>query len=227
MEFTMYDTLLQLPLFQGLCKNDFTEILGKVKLHFSKHKAMERIIEQGKPCDKLIFLLKGELVSEFRDKDNLYTWCEYFNEPFVIEPYSLFGMHTDFVASYTSVAETQLVSIDKSFVLSRLNKYEIFQLNYLNIVSNRSQVFAYRLLSEKSHSLQERIIDFFRYRSERLAGRKILKIKMEDLAWLLNDTRLSVSRILNELQENGLLLLRRKEIEVPDMARLLEYKQHL
>ena len=34
MEITMYDTLLQLPLFQGLCKNDFTNIIGKVKLHF-------------------------------------------------------------------------------------------------------------------------------------------------------------------------------------------------
>jgi hypothetical protein len=35
MEITMYDTLLQLPLFQGLCKNDFTNIIGKVKLHFT------------------------------------------------------------------------------------------------------------------------------------------------------------------------------------------------
>ena len=39
MEITMYDTLLQLPLFQGLCKNDFTNITGKVKLHFRKYNA--------------------------------------------------------------------------------------------------------------------------------------------------------------------------------------------
>ena len=30
---TMFDTLLQLPLFQGLCNEDFTSILEKVKLH--------------------------------------------------------------------------------------------------------------------------------------------------------------------------------------------------
>ena len=29
---TMFDTLLQLPLFQGLAQEDFTNILGKVKL---------------------------------------------------------------------------------------------------------------------------------------------------------------------------------------------------
>ena len=37
MDFTMYDTLLQLPLFQGLGKNDITEILSKVKFHFKKY----------------------------------------------------------------------------------------------------------------------------------------------------------------------------------------------
>ena len=56
MEITMYDTLLQLPLFQGLCKNDFTNIIGKVKLHFRKYNADDIIVEQGAPCTKLIFL---------------------------------------------------------------------------------------------------------------------------------------------------------------------------
>ena len=45
---TMFDTLLQLPLFQGLCHEDFTSILDKVKLHFIKHKAGETIIEKVK-----------------------------------------------------------------------------------------------------------------------------------------------------------------------------------
>ena len=50
----MYDTLLQLPLFQGLCKNDFTNIIGKVKLHFRKYNADDIIVEQGAPCTQLI-----------------------------------------------------------------------------------------------------------------------------------------------------------------------------
>ena len=42
---TMFDTLLQLPLFQGLAQEDFTNILGKVKLSFTKHKAGEVIVK--------------------------------------------------------------------------------------------------------------------------------------------------------------------------------------
>ena len=44
---TMFNTLLQLPLFQGLCHEDFTNILEKVKLHFTKHKAGEVIVKSG------------------------------------------------------------------------------------------------------------------------------------------------------------------------------------
>ena len=69
----MYDTLLQLPLFQGLCKNDFTSILGKVKLHFRKYNADEIIVEQGTPCTELIFLLNGEISSQMVDEQKSYS----------------------------------------------------------------------------------------------------------------------------------------------------------
>ena len=50
---------------------------------------------------------------------------------------------------------------------------------------------------------------------------------MEDFATLLNDTRLSVSKVLNELQEMGLLVLRRKEIEIPEISLLATYKSKI
>lgn len=46
---TMFDTLLQLPLFQGLAQEDFTRILEKVKLHFTKYKPGELLLKEGAP----------------------------------------------------------------------------------------------------------------------------------------------------------------------------------
>ena len=57
----MFDTLLQLPLFQGLAQEDFTKILGKVKLDFTKHKAGETLVRSGDDCKQLLFILKGEV----------------------------------------------------------------------------------------------------------------------------------------------------------------------
>lgn len=221
----MYDTLLQLPLFQGLCPNDFTRILGKIKLHFSKHKAGEKIITEGESCNKLVFLLKGELMSESTDRYEQFSFYEYFQPPFVVEPYSLFGMHTQYVSSYIAQTEVHLVTIDKSFVLTDLNKYDIFRLNYLNIISNRSQTLYNRIWDTKVEDTASRIINFILYHTEKPSGEKLFKIKMDDFAHLLGETRLTISKALNELQDKGLLSLKRKEIVVPDITLLIKYQE--
>lgn len=222
MEITMYDTLLQLPLFQGLCKNDFTNIIGKVKLHFRKYNAEDIIVEQGEPCDQLIFLLNGEIISQATDEQHLYSLFETFGSPFVIEPYSLFGMQTRYTAKYKARTETSIVTIDKSFVLAELNNYEIFRLNYLNILSNRAQVAYDKLWNSYAGSIQDKIIDFILLRSMRPDGEKVLKIKMEDLANLIDETRINVSKVLNDLQEKKLIQLTRKEIYIPALEKLVQ-----
>ena len=136
---TMFDTLLQLPLFQGLAQEDFTNILGKVKLSFTKHKAGEVIVKAGDTCSQLIFVLKGEISSCTSSANTSYSSTEYFQAPYVIEPQSLFGMSTSYVSAYTAQTETHTVSISKAFVMSELFKYDIFRLNYMNIISNRAQ----------------------------------------------------------------------------------------
>lgn len=218
---TMFDTLLQLPLFQGLCQEDFTNILDKVKLHFIKHKAKEVIQESGTPCRQLCFLLKGELSVVTSSEEKLYTMYERVEAPYVIEPYSLFGMNTTYQSSYIASTEVHTVSISKSFVLSDLFKYDIFRLNYMNMVSNWAQNLYGRLWETSIPDLHQQIIRFILSHVEKPQGEKALKIKMEDLARILNDTRLNTSKALNDLQDKGLIELHRKEIFIPEAARLL------
>ena len=56
---------------------------------------------------------------------------------------------------------------------------------------------------------------------EKPQGEKTFKVKMDDLARCLDDTRLNISKTLNELQDNGLIELHRKEILIPDAQKLL------
>lgn len=224
MEITMYDTLLQLPLFQGLCKNDFTNIIGKVKLHFRKYEANQTIVEQGSPCTQLIFLLNGEIISQSTDEQHSYSLQETFGSPFVIEPYSLFGMQPQYTATYKANTDSNLVTIDKSFVLSELNNYDIFRINYLNILSNRGQIAYNKLWNSHIGGTKDKITNFLLLRSMKPEGEKRLKIKMDDLAHLIDDTRINVSKVLNDLQEKGLVELSRKEIFIPVLEKLVTDK---
>lgn len=218
---TMFDTLLQLPLFQGLGHEDFTNIIEKVKLHFIKHHSGETLIRKGQKCDQLLFIIKGEISSVTTSNDKAITIIEQIEAPFVVEPHSMFGMNTNYVASYIAHTDAHTVSVSKSLVMSDLFNYDIFRLNYMNIISNRAQTLYSNLWKTPPTSIQQKFIHYLTIHTERSYGKKIIKAKMEDIAGTLNVTRLNLSHALNEMQEENLLLLRRKEIEIPDMEKLL------
>ncbi|WP_455590937.1 Crp/Fnr family transcriptional regulator [Bacteroides sp.] len=218
---TMFDTLLQLPLFQGLRHEDFTNIIEKVRLHFIKHRPGETLVREGDKCDQLLFLIKGEITSATTSYDKTFTITEYIAAPCVIEPDSMFGMNTNYTSSYIAHGEANTVSISKALVMSDLFNYDIFRINYMNYISNHSQTLQSHLWRPQSTEPEHKFVHFLLTHVERPYGKKIVKVKMEDLARILDVTRLKISNTLNNLQEQQLVILRRKEIEVPDLQKLV------
>ena len=222
MEHSMYDNLLQLPLFQGLCKDDFTTIIEKVKFHFLNYKENDIIRNQGDTCNQLVFLLSGEITQKVANEEEGYTLSETLHAPHIIEPYSLFGMDTRYTATYLAKTDATLLTIDQAYVYTELNNYEIFRLNYLNILSNRIQVSHKKLWSNHLSSLNEKFVYFLLDRCLKPQGDKVLNITMEDLARIVNETRINVSRMLNDMHQQGLIQLKRKEIYIPALEKLTE-----
>ena len=56
-------------------------------------------------------------------------------------------------------------------------------------------------------------------------GEKKLHIGMEDLSKLIGETRINVSKVLNDLREKDVIQLKRKEIYIPEMKDFLEALQ--
>lgn len=221
MEFTMYDNLLMLPLFQGISKSDLTEILDKVKLHFIRYKAGEKIVSQGTKSDSLLFLINGDIESLTTSTVSPFSFSEFFSTPYTIDPYSLFGMNTLHNSSVTALTDCNVLKIEKSYIFSELNKYQIFRLNYMNMVSSRGQNYHDRIWQWGDRTLEERIIFLLFLLSERPSGKKIFHIKMEDLSRMLCETRSNISKTLNEMQKKEMIELHRKEIVVPALENLI------
>ena len=221
MDTSIFDTLLQLPLFQGLAKEDFTNIVGKVKFHFTQQRPGEVIVREGTSSEELYFILKGEISTTTPSADGLYSFTEYFKAPYLIEPQSLFGIKTNYVSRHVAHTNVNMVSIGKAFVTNELFKYEIFRLNYLNMLSSYGQNLNKNLWSAVPDCLEERILHFIRTHIRRGQGEKLLKIKMEDLATVVNDTRTNVSRFLNELRNHNYIELHRGEILIFNAEDLL------
>lgn len=207
----MYNTLLQLPLFQGMSRTELSEVVEKVKLHFLRIEAKKKIFSQGESCNKLVFLLSGELTSETHAPCGTFSLVETFDKPQMIEPHSLFGKRPSYKATYTAKSDVSLLTIDKQYIYGALDKYEVFRMNLLNLLSNKAEQFHTHIWSISPQPLEGRLAHFVRSLCSTPHGPKTLRIRMDDLATLLDDTRLNISRVLNKWQQSGIIEMHRKE----------------
>ena len=216
----MYDTLLQLPLFQGMSKAELSEVIEKVKFHFLKYADKEMLFSQGEVCGKLVFLLSGDLVAETTAPCGTFSFEEVIEHPTIIEPYSLFGKSQTFKSTYTARGDVGVLTIDKQYIYTELDRYEVFRMNFFNLLSNRAELLYNRIWSITPQELEGRLIHFIHSLCTNLQGTKVLHVKMEDLALLLDDPRLNVSNVLNKWQEEGIIEMHRKEFVFLDVERL-------
>lgn len=221
MELPMYDTLLSLPLFQGLSQADFNSLLQKIRLDFVRYEEGDTIISTSQRCKSLAFLINGTVESSRSGNNNRFTFMERIEAPHLIEPYSMFGRAGVYQRTYTAASPCSLLMVDKQYIYTELGKYNICRMNLLNILSGRVQMFDSHIWSLDGMTLRERIIRFIKGLSDIQSGQKRLEIKMNDLALLMDATRLNISRELNALEAEGLISLRRKEIHIPALENLV------
>lgn len=221
MEFKIYDKLLTLTLFQGLSRNDLTEIANKVRLEFRKIAAGNILAKQQARFEKLFFLLNGEIYAETVSDNHTYTIIESLSGNLMFEADAIFGLHPYHNHTYRAKTDIQVLCIDKQAIVNHLLHYEIVRFNLLNFVSTQAQKRIHLLRTDRPDTLVARFVEFINRRITYPAGEKKIKIRMEDLGIELGETRLTISRLLRSLQNKNLLRHERMGIIIPAYERLL------
>ncbi len=214
------DKLLATPIFQGTSRADLHEIMGYIKFDFARHAANKTIIKAGTQCNKLLFLLNGTLSMTRQADGGAYAITELINAPAQIEVDRLFGYNTLYTASYRTVNDCNTMTITKREVIGLYNHYEVIRMNLINQFAARLHKNEGKMWTSRKMALTGRVAQFILNRCAHPAGEKWIKIRMNDLANELNDSRLDVSRALNALQAEGLLELSRGMIHVAAAEKL-------
>ena len=218
----LFDQLLQFPLFLGMIRDDLSQVAGHTKFDFQKLASRSVLYHDGDVCDHLCFLLSGTVTVDTRSDDGTYTVTEQLSAPFMLQPESIFGYQQRYTHSFRALTPVSLLRIHRSEVVRLTEQFLIFRINLLNLLATRTQKLLHQPWRHCPQTLRERIIRFMANRCIHPAGPKTFHILMTQLAAEVGDSRLDVSRALNDMQRDGLLTLHRGRIEVPHMERLLQ-----
>lgn len=218
---TLSSQLLQFSLFQGMSPADLMEVAGHTKLEFLKLPAGKPVVNDGDPCQRLLLLTHGTLLSDTASDDHTCHVREQLNAPYILQPLHLFGLNQRHTTTFRTYSPCNLIAIDKQELLLLLDTQLVFRLNYLNLLATEAQRLHHQSWRSAPKSLRERIIRFFFSRCLYPAGPKTFLIHMQHIADALNDSRLDISRALNDMQDDNLITLHRGRIEIPLLERLL------
>ena len=218
---SIFEKLLELPLFLGMSHNDLSQVVAQTKFGFHRVAKGKEVVQEGDPCEHIFFLVKGTLQVESQADDHSYRIIETMTAPDILQPERIFGLTQRYSKTFTAMTECQLMSINKSETLRLSEEHIIFQLNLLNIISTQSQRITHQPWRAQPQGIRNKIIRFVETHSMRPAGEKTLYIKMETLASLIAESRLNVSRELNRMHQDGLIQLTRGIIHVPALEQLL------
>jgi CRP-like cAMP-binding protein len=218
---TFYDSLLRFRLFQGLSRMELMQLAGNTKFGFHKEPEGRVVAAEDKPCQQLLLLTAGSLSATRRSDDGGYSVSETVMPPWAVQPEALFGAQPRYTATWCTEQECSFITLQKDEVLRLLDDFLIIRLNLLNLLSTMAQRTQQRNWRREPQSLRQRFVRFVMDHVLYPAGPKEFHILMKRLAAELSDSRLDTSRMLNKLQDDGMVKLFRGRIVIPSLEILV------
>lgn len=136
---SMFDKLLQLPLFMGLSREQMTQILEKVPFNFKKFKPGDIIYRPGEPCNDVTFVLSGELRLVTPTFCNRVNITQDFPAPHTLSFDNLFGADIHHSSALFAIEPTGVMLLSKEHLLKCLQMSPILLINTMNILSTHAQ----------------------------------------------------------------------------------------
>lgn len=208
------------PLFLGLTQGELNDVTQDAHLALHHHKKGSAIVSEGDECQGLVIVVEGWIEIDTYADNRSYRMTELMQAQQMLEPDKLFGLTRTYRSTYTAYTTCTSLIISKEELSRCITKYLIVRINIMNIICRKAQHMEHLPWMVRSANLKERIAMFIKHHSRYPAGKKVLRIKMTQLAIELNATRLDISKALNEMAEEEKILITRNIVTVPALQLL-------
>ena len=136
---SMYETIMELPLFKGIGDDQLSQLLEKTSVEFLKYDDGDMIARSDQRVDSVDFILGGRVRQTYSLKNFAICVDEILGKGSVLGALNLFGLTTTYNADILALGKVNLMRITKSDYMNILVSDRIYMLNFMNFLSAASQ----------------------------------------------------------------------------------------
>lgn len=219
---SMFNTLMQMPLFRGVSYHQLSEVLGRHPFHFLKYTDNQTVISAGDLCTHLSTVVSGKVRMVIGSNDNKVRVSQTLEAPEPIAPDFFFGKTTCYPATVTADGTCGIMQIEKNDFIKIINSDSIFLFNYLNMLSMNAQLSTEGVLALTSGDLKKRIAYWIISLTQLNARDITMECRQRDLYSVFGVQRQSLTSALNEMKQAGILDYTPTRIDITDRRLLID-----
>jgi CRP-like cAMP-binding protein len=217
-----YSLLSNAPIFKGISPGEIEKILRSVRNRVKKFQSGSIISQSGELVNSLMVVIKGVVKGEMVDYAGRVIKIEDIPAPGTLASAFMFGSRNRFPVNVIAVSDGELLLIEKSDFLKLLMNNDIILVNFLDMISNRSQFLSEKIKFLNFKTIKGKLAQYILQKAGKDQITVNLGMTQSDLAEFFGVTRPSVSRALGDMEEDGYLEAKGKIIKIFDKKGLAD-----
>lgn len=211
-----YSLLSNAPLFKGISPGEIELMLSTIPHRVRKFQTGSMICLGGDSVDSLMIVINGVVKGEMVDYAGRVIKIEDIHSPGMLAPAFIFGSRNRFPVNVIAVLSVELLLIMKEDFLKLLMLNDTILINFLDIISNRSQFLSEKIKFLNFKTIKSKLAHFILQKAGKDRTSVILDITQNDLADFFGVARPSVARALRDLEIEGYIEAKGKNIKITD-----------
>lgn len=200
-------------MFEGVsdyvCKKIFNKLVIK------KYKKGEVVHFNTDVCKNVDFLLNGSIEVEHLNEAGDRLIVRIFKKNDVVGINVAFSSMPYYIMNFIAREDLDLLSIDKEVILEAMSKDRVFMTNVLRNLSDNSLTIGSRIKDKFKVTIRNQLMTYLDSLQEKqLCNPVKIPISKTELAEHFGVSRTSISRELNKMEKDNLIIVNGKEIKI-------------
>jgi CRP/FNR family transcriptional regulator, dissimilatory nitrate respiration regulator len=217
-----YSILIKAPLFRGMMLEKIVSAISVIPYRIHRFNAGSLIAQSGEPINSFLMVIDGVVKGEMVDYTGRIIKIEEIPASGALASAFIFGSRNRFPVNVVAVSDAKLMIIEKADFLKFLKSNESILINFLDIISDRSQFLSEKIKFLSFKTIKGKLAQYIL----QTAGPEKLEIRFSmtqnELAEYFGVVRPSIARVISEMEDQGVIVTKGKYLKILDKKRLTE-----
>ncbi len=217
----MIETLVHNALFQNISEAEIVSLLDTANYKIRTHRKGDIIGLSGDVLKGISIVLKGSVRGEMLDFSGKAITIENIQSPKLVAPAFLFGKNSRLPVDIIANEDCKIFFISKANFIALMQSNSNILSNYLDVVSGRTQFLAEKINFLSFKTIREKYLHFI-LGIHKKTGLKKFQISQTQtmLSELFGVSRPALAKVIAELNEEGIIITKGKQVEICDIANI-------